>query len=124
MKTRLVPTKLALMLPGEGGQEFQVDLPERPSITELHAVIDPLLNTAAWEHVVVYVGLEAWLGASQYRDMFVDETGQLKGLPRNEEATFLYRRNYLMHETDPGDAESLHFIAGPAAFFPERKVWS
>ena len=54
--------------------------------------------------------------------MFVNETGIVKKLPRNDEATRLYRANWLKrHPKD--DPESLPYIAGAAVVFEER-VWS
>jgi hypothetical protein len=100
----------------------------------------PLLDGGDPEHVLVYSGARPYLGDRFYRDMFVDEEGQAlllrltedgvsavrdrpgKGLPRNEAATALYRRNVLMHEA-PSDPESHPWIAGPAVFFPDRRVW-
>jgi hypothetical protein len=59
----------------------------------------------------------------KYLDMFVDETGVLKALPRNEQATTIYRANVLAHEPETvGDIEELPFIAGDAVLFME-KVW-
>jgi len=58
-------------------------------------------------------------------DMFVDENGLMKQLPRNEVATTEYRRACLAGKTvvpPPSDPELLNFIVGPAVLF-ERRVW-
>ena len=56
-----------------------------------------------------------------YTDMFVDEDGFTKNLPRNEKATAIYRNNWLTQypNTDP---EMMAFIVGPAVVFSDR-VW-
>ncbi|QOG17538.1 hypothetical protein [Bradyrhizobium sp. SEMIA] len=54
----------------------------------------------------------------QTLDMFVDELGSLKDLPRNERATTLYRGNHLAK--NPGaDPERLPAVYGPAVLFDE-----
>jgi hypothetical protein len=47
--------------------------------------------------------------------------GHPKGLPRNENATVIYRRNALLRQ-GVKDPETLPWIAGPAVLF-ERIVW-
>jgi hypothetical protein len=122
--------KQVVMRPGQADENHHVDLPARPSYRELDALARPLLDGADLEHVVVYAGSLPHLGERFYRDMFVDDEGQAvlldgrpgKALPRNEAATALYRRNVLMHEA-PSDPESHPWIAGPAVFFPDWRVW-
>ena len=74
-----------------------------------------LLDDAVMEHVAV-------LYQDRPADMFVDEIGAIKSLPRNEAATAIYRANWLKQHprTDP---ESLDAIYGPAVLF-HRIVWS
>jgi hypothetical protein len=112
------------MRPGLPHETRSVEWPREPTLPELKAVIVPLLNGADMERVAVLadpsfsVGTrETWRGL----DMFVDEIGALKGLPRNEAATVIYRRNWLLQhpETEP---ESLANICGPAVLF-SRRVW-
>lgn len=119
-----IKTKL-VFIPAFGAQEkHEVELTSTPSSVELHQFIDPLLGTRQFEHVLVYPSETGWLGADHYRDMFVDETGMVKGLPRNIAATALYRRNFLVHQQPPvDDDDTLPAIYGPAVFFPDRKVW-
>lgn len=58
-----------------------------------------------------------------YRDLFVNEMGQIRRLPRNELATKMYRNNVLVHDpTRFPLPEALPWIAGPAVLFRER-VW-
>jgi hypothetical protein len=118
-----VKTRIVVMRPDEAQRETDVELPGEPTVAELHAVLDPLLGTSNFEHVRVYAAELPWFGEDGYRDMFVDETSALYDLPRNEEATELYRRNWMMHEPDPGQAEDQPAIYGPAVFFPDRVVW-
>lgn len=85
-----------------------------PTLGEIHRVVKPYLDCAV-EHVLV-------LHNGKAVDMFVDETGVIKGLPRNEQATEIYRRNWLTQH--PGtDPETLPHIAGPAVLF-EDVVWT
>lgn len=83
---------------------------------DLANVIRPLLDGADFEHVRVF-------HEGEYRDMFVDEIGQLKGLPRNERATEIYRCNVLTHEIPPPDPESLPDVVGSAVLF-DKPVWT
>jgi hypothetical protein len=55
-------------------------------------------------------------------DMFVDENGHAKNLPRNEAATAIYRA-YSLRQHPNTDPESLPFIAGTAVLF-DAPVWS
>jgi len=87
-----------------------------PSLADLKKAILPQLDGAEYfEHVtVLFEGGPA--------DMFVDEIGHRKQLPRNELATAIYRAAWLdEHPTD--HPESLPWIAGPAVLFG-RRVWS
>lgn len=86
-----------------------------PGYTKIAALVEPLLDGADLEHVNVF-------HEGRYTDMFVDECSRLKGLPRNEKATAIYRNNWLTHVDPKADPESLPFIAGPAILF-FRKVW-
>ena len=98
------------------GREEVVEtaLPPRPNLHQLNKVMAPYFPNAYTEHVNVLVG-------SRYTDMFVDEDGLTKRLPRNEKATAIYRNNWLTKypNTDP---ETLAFIVGPAVVFSDR-VW-
>src|SRR5262245_12091051 len=86
--------------PTGGPDVLDVVLPAEPSLAALHAVVDPLLGDGAvMEHVTV-------LFDGRRADMFVDEHGHGRGLPRNESATAIYRAAYLANH--PGtDAEGL-----------------
>jgi hypothetical protein len=58
-----------------------------------------------------------------YRDLFVNEMGHVRQMPRNELATAIYRNNVLVHEPMGYPVpEALPWIAGPAVLFRER-VW-
>jgi hypothetical protein len=91
-----------------------VEMSDPPTYDELRKVVEPHL-AADLEHVYV------WNDRSpgDRADMFVDEMGVLKNLPRNEEATRLYREASVRTGED---AESLPHIAGVAVLFAE-KVW-
>lgn len=104
-----------LILTPEGQRETrQADLPDQPHYTELAEIIRPLLDHAFFEHVSV-------LHEGKPHDMFVDETGALKGLRRNEAATTIYRNNWMTQHPEC-DPESLPAIYGTAVLFLSR-VW-
>lgn len=86
-----------------------------PGYMFLQVLLKPILGCVYSERVMV-------LHDGQRLDLFVDEGGHEKRLPRNEKATAIYRNNVLSHE--PGtDPESLPHIAGDAVLF-NRPVWS
>lgn len=91
-----------------------VEWPEDPGYDRIRILMEPILSGGHLEHVTVLHGGRA-------ADMFVDEEGLIKGLPRNEAATKIYRNNWLTKhpKTDP---ETISFIAGNAVLF-ERRVW-
>jgi hypothetical protein len=105
-------------------QTFTAELPDSPSLKALHEIIDPLLNGGDLEHVNVLAAFDP--GAEvQHLDMFVDEIGIVKGLPRNDRATVIYRQATMLGRTGipaPVDPETLDFIAGTAVLF-DRRVW-
>ena len=96
-------------------EKVQLDMAPKPSLHDIQAVLVPYFDRAYTEHVNV---LSEY---GKYIDMFIDEDGMLKGLPRNEKATEIYRRNWLKQhpQTNP---ERLGFIVGTAVIF-DRKVW-
>jgi hypothetical protein len=91
-----------------------VEWPRDPGYRAIQTLIEPILAGGNLEHVAV-------LHEGQRRDMFVDEDGHSKRLPRNEAATRIYRTNWLTQH--PGvDPEELPCIVGPAVLF-DRIVW-
>lgn len=110
----LIETAMRVMRVGEPAQAQTVMLPHAPGYDRLREVVEPLLDGCNMERVNV-------LHEGRYTDMFVDETGALKSLPRNDEATAIYRNNWLTH--NPGtDPESMPAIYGTAVLFG-RRVW-
>ena len=69
--------------------------------------------------LIVAAILSGLLG--EWTDMFVDEMGALRRLPRNDAATRIYRNGFLSKRPDD-DPEKLPYIAGPAVVFL-RPVW-
>lgn len=107
-------TKFTIYRPGAEPEEREVDLAEIPGYRDLRVLIKPLLDGAGLEHVAV-------LHDGERRDMFVDEFGAIRRLPRNEAATAIYRNATLTRE--PGtDPETIPAIYGPAILFA-RRVW-
>lgn len=118
--TDLIKTKWRLILPGGlDSREFGGDLEREPSYKVLKVIMDPLLG-GELEHVSV---LADYASGDKYvpLDMFVHETGALDGFTRNEEATMIYRRNWLTQHPEV-IAEDMPAIHGPAVLF-DRRVW-
>ena len=120
---RLIETEILIMWPDEPNETRIFELPEQPSYQELREVVRIVLGSQDMdiEHVTVLADFAGGL-AFKRADMFVDEMGHPKGLPRNENATVIYRRNALLNQ-GVRDPETLDWIAGPAALF-QRIVWT
>jgi hypothetical protein len=86
-----------------------------PSYFEIRDLVKSYLDGGDLEHVAVLV-------EGHRRDMFVDEEGIRKKLPRNETATRIYRNNWLTQHPSV-DRESLPCIVGPAVLF-DRIIWT
>lgn len=113
---KTIPTVISVLRPDGASSNETVQLPMEPTLAELKAVVMPLLPGAEYmERVHV-------LHNGTATDMFVDEMSQLKGLPRNERATAIYRAAWLQRYPYD-DPESLPDIAGTAVLF-ERPVWT
>lgn len=109
MKTTLT------VLFADGREETkEVDMALRPTLHDIRNVLTPYFGTAYTEHVNV-------LTDDGYTDMFVDEDGFAKALPRNEKATAVYRRNWLEQHPQV-NPESMNHIVGTAVIF-DRRVW-
>ncbi len=107
-------TTLHIYRPDQDVEIQKVDIPKEPGYQILKEIIEPLLDNQMMEHVNV-------LFLNQHADMFVDENGLARMLPRNDKATEIYRSNYMKQypETNP---ESLPCIVGTAIVF-SRRVW-
>lgn len=110
-----VTTTYTILRADGSSEEHTVELPLAPSLDQLRAIILPVLGKGNWPQRV------AVLHNARRTDMFVDEDGLLRGLPRNEAATAIYRANWLaMH---PGtEPESLAYVVGDVVLF-SRPVW-
>jgi len=106
-------TTMYIFKPDGDHDVLEVDLARDPGYIELKKLVEPLLS-GGMERVTVKF-------QDKVVDMFVDEIGLLKGLPRNEAATMIYRKNTLDHNPEM-DPEELSFIAGVAVVF-NRPVW-
>jgi hypothetical protein len=96
--------------------DHEIPMDQNPLYDELRRLIEPHLGGARLMHVRVLCPLlRGWT------DMFIDEMGALKRLPRNDAATKIYR-NGLLSENSDIDPEKLPYIAGPAVVF-SRPVW-
>lgn len=92
----------------------KVDWPGDPGYDLIARLIRPILDGGNLEHVSV-------LHEGRRHDLFVDEDGHSKRLARNDEATAIYRCNWLTQHPEC-DPESLPCIVGPAILF-SRLVW-
>jgi hypothetical protein len=93
-----------------------------PTWRSLNELIRPLLDGGDPEHVRVFTYF-AEGEPDRYLDMFVDELGGPKGLPRNDRATVIYRNNVLVHApAEYPDPEAMPMIYGTAVLFA-RRVW-
>jgi hypothetical protein len=87
---------------------------------DIHAVVDPILETSYLEHVNVFWTFEG--EPARYLDAFVHEEGRLIGLPMNRNATKIYLNNVRVHDPKRYDPTTMDYIAGPMILF-EEKVW-
>lgn len=103
------------ILRADGSEEVRnTRMHDKPGYMVLQLLVKQYLTCEYAERVRV-------LHDGQAVDMFVDESGLDKGLPRNEKATTIYRNNVMTHE--PGtDPESLPWVVGDAVLF-SRSVW-
>ena len=107
----LMMTRLLILTAGLQPSETRTfELPERPSDTDIADLVELVIGVTRCEHVSVLADFAGGLNFKR-ADMFVDEMGHPKGLPRNEAATMIYRRNALLHQ-GVSDPETLHWIAG------------
>lgn len=107
-------TKLKIIQPNGEETEMVIDMAPCPTLHDIQAVLAPYFGRAYTERVNV-------LEDDGYTDMFVDEDGFAKGLPRNEKATAIYRRNWLEQHPQV-HPESMNCIVGTAVVF-SRRVW-
>lgn len=91
-----------------------VEWGNEPGLDAIKRLVTPLIGGGHIEHVAV-------LHDGKRRDMFVDDEGRVKGMPRNDRATAIYRTNWITRHPDC-DPETLPWIAGPAVLFT-RRVW-
>jgi hypothetical protein len=97
-------------------EQHQATMDVPPTLEQLRRIVEAHLD-GDLEHVYV---LDPDY-PDRRSDMFVDETGHLKSLPRNESATALYRGATLRAQPKIRP-ESLPYIAGPAVLFDDV-VW-
>lgn len=112
----LIPTKYRFIYAVEDkpDEEFEVQWPKDPGYDLIMTVVEQIFPRHTSEHVSV-------LYNNQPCDMFVDETGHWKKLPRNNKATDIYRANWLkQHPT--AHPETLSHIVGDVILF-ERRIW-
>jgi hypothetical protein len=96
--------------------DHQILLGKKPIYEELCTLVEPHLGGARPMHIRVLCPM---LG--KWTDMFIDDMGALKRLPRNEAATKIFRNGFApKHLND--NPEKLPYIAGPAVVFL-RPLW-
>jgi hypothetical protein len=114
--TDKIPTKYRVIPDTGTFVEHEVLLDKKPLYNELRGLVEPHLGGARLMHVRVLCPL---LG--EWTDMFADEMGALRRLPRNDAATRIYRNAVLSKRPDD-DPEKLPYIAGTAVVFL-RPIW-
>jgi hypothetical protein len=111
-----IPTKYRVFEETSGFADHEILMAKKPAYEDLRRLIEPHLGGASLMHVRVLCPV---LG--DWTDMFVDDMGALKRLPRNDAATTIYRNGFLSRNPND-DPEKLPYIAGPAVVFM-RRVW-
>lgn len=126
----MMGTKYKIIEASGNVTERTVNWPKAPKLEYFQKLLLPILGPHSdFEQVSVwvdYAALDATTGDFAARDMFVDDRGKMKMLPRNDVATVLYRNAVMMGKTRyaaPPDPEMLSMIYGTAILF-ERKVWT
>jgi len=114
----LIPTRITVYRPGLPPEPRTFLFQEHPSVIDLRRLL--LVDDLLWAKNY-YERVRVWHGG-EYLDLFVDETGALKDLPRNEAATTIYRANAIAHMPDVKDPEELDAVFGVAILF-HRRVW-
>lgn len=112
MTDELIPTRVIVMQPDGGRVDALIDLKRDPGYDELRALILPHLGGGDLERVAVLYDGRAC-------DMFVDDRGLIKDLPRNEAATEIY---WEASRRRGDDLTGASHIAGTAILF-DRQVW-
>jgi hypothetical protein len=111
-----IPTTYRVISDVGSFADHEILMDEKPLYDELRSLVEPHLGGARLMHVRVLCPL---LG--KWTDMFVDEMGALRRLPRNDTATRIYRNGFLSKRPDD-DPEALPYIAGTAVVFL-RPIW-
>jgi hypothetical protein len=93
-----------VLWPDGSWQTGSAEMSVPPQWEELRAYVEPYLD-APMAKIRIAIGV-----------MFVDDIAQAKGLPRNEDATVLYRADTLAALPGLPD-EALAFVSGPAVVF-------
>jgi hypothetical protein len=114
--TDKIPTKYQVISETGTYVEHEVLMDKKPLYNDLRGLVEPHLGGSRLMHVRVLCPL-----IGEWTDMFVDEMGALRRLPRNEKATSIYRNGFLAKRPDD-DPETLPYIAGTAVVFL-RPVW-
>ena len=116
-----IPTSYLVLKPDGTRIEGSVDWPEQPAYELIQPVVRPLISSLRPDGPYSWFERVAVIHDGKHADMFVDEHGIQRGLPRNEAATAIYRAGWLSQH--PGtDPETLNPIFGDAVLFL-RRVW-
>ena len=112
--------------------ENEVMWPEKPSIQQIHQLVDGLLRTREIECLLVLAAFDAVKDPDnlQLLHMFVDELARDKDLPLNPTATAIFetltweKRGWAATSKQRAmpELEDNFYIAGPAVLF-DRQVW-
>jgi hypothetical protein len=115
-----IPTKYVAYKADGKVYDGTAEMAEQPTYNEINALVRPLISTMLTTHD--YIEHVTVLHEGERRDMFVDEQGEAKNLPRNEAATTVYRNNWLTAHPK-ADPESIPYVYGDAVLFTSRQIW-
>ena len=93
--------------------EFKLEDKPGENAKQVRAILQNVFGDAYSERVTVF-----W--EQGYCEMYVDEIGQIKGLPLNPRATEIYRNNIMVHEPGRHVATDLPTVAGDVVLFDRR----
>jgi hypothetical protein len=108
----MLSTTVSIFMPDGAIIVAEFPLPDRPGLERIREIVEPHLNGGEMERVAV-------LHEGGPCDMFVDETGHIKRLKPNPNATAIYHAASKARGLNTSRAP---IIVGPAVLF-HRRVW-
>lgn len=112
-------TRYILLRPDAAPEGGQINWPRFPGLERVRALV-PTIDFRDYHQSLVLADMR---GGDNFvpTDLFFDNQGVAKNLPRNEEATAIYRRGFMLRMPNR-DPEKLSAVFGLALLF-SRRVW-